>query len=161
MRAGVLDERRPAPPGGGGTSISTSSSSGSRAVISGAWKSSSALDERPPRARADVEARVERGQRDRQLGGRVGVGDRAADRAAVADRRVGDVGDGAGEQRPATRDDARALERRLAGERADAQRPARPPHGREVVDPVEVHDRRRAREAEVEQRHERLAARER
>ena len=58
-------------------------------------------------------------QRGGELRARVGVDDRAADRAPRAGRRVADVGDGLGEQRPVLGDEPRALERRLADGRAE------------------------------------------
>ena len=45
------------------------------------------------------ERRAEREQRGRQVGGRVAVGDRAADRAAVAHLRVADLAGGVLQQR--------------------------------------------------------------
>ena len=131
--------------------------------MSGAWKKSAAAIVRVPR-------RAERTWKQASSAVRatgssaagIGVGDRPADRPAVADRRVGDVAHGLGEQRPPARDDARALERRLPRQRADAQRAVRAAQVRELGDDaVEVDERRRAREAEVQERDERLAARER
>ena len=56
----------------------------------------------------------------------IGVGDRAADRPAVADRRVGDVAHGLGQQRPAARDDAPSARASPAGSarRCAARRPS-------------------------------------
>ena len=83
--------------------------------------------------RADVHRRVEREERHRKLGGRVGVGQASAERAAHPDRDVPDVPCGLGEH-------ALGTVGRLAGkvlvpyERPEAE--ARPPSARGVASEV-------------------------
>ena len=110
------------------------------------------------RRAGDLELGVER-ERDRgQLGGGVGVGDRAADGAAVADLEVADHAASPGEQR-------HRLDRRfvvlglgLAGHRPDREGPVRALDAAQLVDPVEVDDVLEAGEAQRQHRHEALAA---
>ena len=97
---------------------------------------------------------LERKRAHRQLGGRVGVYERAADRAAAARRRVADVAEGVAEERIGI---SVVLEVPLAGHRADDQGAVL------QVDPVEpqlgkIDERRRPREPEVQHRDEALAA---
>ena len=108
--------------------------------------------------RAQMEARAERGQRRRQLGGRVRVRDRAAHRPAAADLVVPHEPDRLVQQRPALPDELGALERHLAGHRADPQRPALGADVVELRDPVDVDHELGSREAQVQQRNEALAA---
>jgi hypothetical protein len=112
-----------------------------------------------PRPRA--EPCVERQRHGRKLGGRVGVCDAPADRPAVPDLRVGDVGHRLGHQRRPRRDQGAPLGVPLPRHRADAdsaRRQRREP--RQRVDPVQVDDHRGPREPEVEQRDQTLPTRE-
>ena len=63
----------------------------------------------------DTKARLERHRHHRQLGGRVGVRQGAAQGAAVADLRVGDVAGGGAQQRRRAGHPRVALERRCGG----------------------------------------------
>ena len=90
---------KPHRPSHTGKPTPTSSSSSARSVLQVPWKNSDAGIVRRPARRLRLELGVE-GQRHRRvLGGRVGVGDRAADGAAVADLEVADERRGPGEQR--------------------------------------------------------------
>ena len=72
-----------------------------------------------PRARAQVKARVERGERHRQLGGRIGVRHRPADRPAAAHLRMADQPHGLARA-------AASARRRAASARASPGGSARP-----------------------------------
>jgi hypothetical protein len=104
------------------------------------------------------EVGVEREQDRPEVGGRVAVGDRAADRPAVTDLRVADL---AG--RP--RDEGAALgEHRVRGEVGVArQRADRDPvsvvaHVAELLEPADVDEQRRTREAQAQEGDQRVAA---
>ena len=73
---------------------------------------------RAVRALGDV-GRAERQRRRRQVGRRVGVGDRPADRAPVAHLRVADVAGRVGEQRDVLGEHVGLLDVHVPGERAD------------------------------------------
>ena len=138
----------------------TSSSSGSRVVVRWVTKKSAAAIVALAARRADVDAGVEGGERDRQLGRRVRVGDRSADRPAVADLGVGDVGAAPPSAAASSRrHEHRVLERRLTRHRADPQRAVLPADAGERADPVEVDQVLGMGEPEVEQRNQALAAR--
>ena len=124
MTARELDERVPVPRGRPGTRISVRISSGASAVLNGPVKNSAAGIARAPPGPDDAELGVEREHDRGQLGGRVGVGEAAADRAAVADRRVADEPARLGHQRRARADRRGALDRRLPRQRADRQAPS-------------------------------------
>ena len=74
---------------------------------------------RIPGRRAHVDNGVENSAGDRQLRGRVGVGE-GTDRAAHADGRMPDVGDRLGKQGRARRDHRGALDCALTSKRSDA-----------------------------------------
>jgi hypothetical protein len=78
-----------------------------------------------PPARDEHHRGVQRHDAGRQLGGGIGIGQAAADRAAVADRRMGDQRRGLGQQRRMPGDQRIAAELRMPGQRPDAQRAAR------------------------------------
>ena len=86
------------------------------------------------------------------------MGDRAADRPAVADLRVADVAGGAGEQAAALGEHRVEREVGVPAERADRDPVAVVAHVAEVVEPADVDEQRRPREAEPEQRDQRVAA---
>ena len=67
---------------------------------------------------------IERDAAGRQLGGRIGKGQRAADGAAVADGGMGDQRHGLGEQRHVAAHQLVGAELGMGGERADADRAA-------------------------------------
>ena len=95
----------------------------------------------------DLELGVER-ERDRgQLGGGVGVGDRTADGAAVADLEVTDHREGLGERaaRP-RRPRSSCSTDALTGHRLDRERAVLALDAAQLVDPVEVDDVREAGE---------------
>ena len=79
-------------------------------------KKSSGVDLPPPAGPVDDDRAAERGEAERDLGRAVGVGDAAADRAAVAGDEVADVGQRLAQQRVGARV---VLERRLAHRGAD------------------------------------------
>src|SRR5207302_3532909 len=112
-------------------------------------------------AGAYVEAGAERGEDAGQLGGRVCVHDGAADGAARPRLRMADESDRLPQQRPLLGDGVGPLERRLSNERAEEERPVLDADAVEPDDPVEVDEQPWAHEAEVEERHEALAAGER
>ena len=89
-----------AAPAVAGTRISVRTSSGASAVSRKPVKKSSAagISRSPPGPRA-TKRRPQRQQRRRQVGRRVAVGDRAADRAPVAHLRVADLARDVGQQR--------------------------------------------------------------
>ena len=94
------------------------------------------------------------GERERQLGGGVGVRDRAADRAPVARDEVADVRQALGEER-----DLEQPPVGLADERAYAPRPVFP---RDLAErqPVHVHEHGRPGKPHIQHRDEALPARE-
>ena len=101
---------------------------------------------------------AERQGHRRQLAGRIGVGDRAPDRAAIADLEVPDVGDGPRQERYGGHGGVR-LGDRLAHHRADADSPVAPLDGVEALDSPEVDDVRVGGEAQGHHRYQALAAR--
>ena len=86
--------------------------------------------------------------------------DRAADRAARADRQVPHPLRRFSEQRDPPRDEGRELDRPLSRHRAEPDLSVTLLDVREARDPVQVHERRGTAQAEVEERHQALAARE-
>ena len=82
-----------------GTRMAVSTSCGPSAVSNRPLKKSCALMVRLPFGPVDVDFAVERQQAGRQFGRRIGEGDRAAERAAVADGGVADMRHGARDQR--------------------------------------------------------------
>ena len=89
-------------------------------------------------------------------GGGVGVGDRATDRAPVADLEVADERDRLGEQRHRLPGRGVVLDVGLAGHGPDRERAVRPLDAAQLVDPVEVDDVLEAGEAQGEHRHQAL-----
>ena len=93
-----------------------------------------------------------RDERKRELGGCVGVCDRAAHRSPVAGDGVADVGEAGCEQ-----SEARALADRPGGR---ARRPGEPPFVANVVEPATIHvdEKGRTENPHVQRRHEALPA---
>jgi hypothetical protein len=87
------------------------------------------------------------------------VGETAAEGAAGADLRVGDVGQGAGEQRRAHGHQRLALQPALASERSDGERPVLVgAHEVELAEAVEVDQQGGLGEPEIHHRDQALAA---
>ena len=101
---------------------------------------------------------VERHHDGGQLGGGVGMGQAAAERAPVADLRVGDVGHGGGQQGRDLRHLRAALETALAGHGADLEPAAVGADVGQLGHAVEVDQRGGLRQAEVHRRDQALAA---
>ena len=143
-----------------GNSTASSISVGSSAVVYGPWKNASASSSRRPARPDDAQARAERHRAERHLAGRIGVAQRAAERAAIADLAVADERDGLREQRDPLADNRRRLQRRVPGERPDAHHAVARHDAIEPGNPVDVDDRRRPQEPHAQERHEALPARE-
>ena len=94
------------------------------------------------------------------LAGRIGVAQRAAERAAVADLPVADERDGLREQRNPLADHGRRLQRRVPRQRPDAHHAVAGDDAIEPGNPVDVDDRRRPQEPHAQERHQALPARE-
>ena len=127
-------------------------------VVKCVTKSSSAGDLALPRARRCDHRSSESDERERKLGARVRVGDRATHRAAVPGHEVPDSGSALREQ--SGRGRARACESSAAC-RASAPIRTLPFSGSsrvEARDAVQVDEHRRSREPHVQQRDEALAA---
>ena len=112
---------------------------------------------RAVRALGDVR-RAERERRRRQVGGRVGVGDRAADRAAVAHLRVADVAGGVRQQRHVLGEHVGVLDVVVAGQRADGDVVAGVADVRQVAEPADVDEHARLGQAQLHQRQQAVAA---
>ena len=92
----------------------------------------------------DEHLRVEREQARGQVGGRVAVGDRAADRAAVTHLRVADLGRRGREQRRLLAHERVGREVVVARERADRERVAVVADVAQLREPPHVDEQRRA-----------------
>ena len=134
-----------------------SSSSGSAAVIRKPSKKSSAATVRSPLGCAGRPSRPEQPTR-RELGRRIGVGDRPADRAAVADRRMADVGNRFRQQWTLRRDLAIALQVRLGRHSADSEGSVVDLVMAKLVERIDVHHTIRPGQAHVHQRDQALPA---
>ncbi len=88
----------------------------------------------------------------------VGVGERAADGAAVAHLVVADVGSGFGQQPGLAEHERVDLDVAVAGHRTDREVVACIADVLEIVQAVDVDEHRRRREAEPHERNERVAA---
>ena len=122
-------------------------------------KNSAAGIVRSPSRSARDELGVEREQDRGEVGGRVAVRDRAADRAAVAHLWVADERGGLSDQRAVLREHRIADELRVPGERADRDPVAVLADVAQLVEPADVDEQRRAREAQAQQGNERVPAR--
>ena len=136
-----------------------SSSSSPRAVVHRPVKKSAGGHRPPAGGRQHLELGVERERDGRVLGGGVGVGERAADRAAVADLEVADERRGPGQQRDRVGDARR--ERSIvacvvpAPIRTDAVAPL---DAAQLLDPTEVDEVLEGGQPQGEHRDEALAA---
>ena len=115
--------------------------------------------DRPLAARpARDELGVEREHDRREVGRRVAVRDRTADRAAVAHLRVADPGGGLPDQRAVLREHRIAHELCVPRERADRDPVAVVADVAQLVEPADVDEQRRTREAQAHERNERVPA---
>ncbi len=105
----------------------------------------------------DLALAAQREQAGRQLGGRVG-GDRAANGAAVADRGMGDMGQGARDERRVAGDLRRAFGLRVAHQRADLDGAVLHRNALERIEAVDVDQERRTGQPHVERGDQALAA---
>ena len=108
----------------------------------------------------DAQTRAQRHCAEGHLAGRIGVAQRAAERAAVADLPVADEGDGFREQRDPFTDHGRRLQRGVPRQRPDAHHTISRDDAVEPGDPVDIDDRRRPQEPHAQERHQALPARE-
>ncbi len=106
----------------------------------------------------DRELGVERGSDRDQLGGRIEMAQRAAERAAVAGLAVPDLGDGFVHQRAASADELGEFDVALARHRADLKRTVALADVAQPVDAVEIDDMVGQHVTHSEHRHQRLAA---
>ena len=86
------------------------------------------------------------------------MGDRSRNRSAVADDRIGDLWGGVRHNLVARGQQARALRGFVAKQRSDAKRPVPLLDKVQVLDAVDVDQMRRAREAQLQQWDQALAA---
>ncbi len=113
----------------------------------------------PPAVRAGGHQHAVQGQGHcRQVAGRVGVGQRAAERAAVPDLRVGDRAGRRGQQRGVLAHQRVVHHLVVGGGRADEQRVAGVRDTTHVLDPAAVHQHRRCRKPHPQQRQQGLPA---
>ena len=107
------------------------------------------------------EARVEGDEGSRQLGGGIRVGEAAAQRAAMPDRRVAYVTRGLREERSALGHERRRHELGMAHEGADGETTGGiPGDAIETGHAIQVHEDGGAQQTQVEHRHQALSARE-
>src|SRR5579864_1094874 len=106
----------------------------------------------------DLDLAAERQQAGGKLGGGIGEGDRSADRAAVADRGMGDVRQSARQKRRVLGDVALALGLGVAHQRADLDRAVVPLDTIEAREAVDVDQRVRCGESRIERGDEALTA---
>ncbi len=119
--------------------------------------SSAAGTSRSPRGPVDLDDRAEARGDGGQLGGRVGVGEAAADRAAAAQLAVPDEGQGPADQGHGGGQRI-ALDAALTHGGADVQLVPAPFEAAELVQRRDVDERPRPAQAHREHRHEGLAA---
>ena len=106
----------------------------------------------------DVHGRLQRNGAGGQFGGRVGEGDRAADRAAVPDRRMGNMRHRQGDQRCMGRNQGGCFNVHMARHRADAKCVAGVFDPGEPLDMVDVDQNVRFGQTHVQRRHQALTA---
>ena len=141
-----------------GSPRATSSSSGSIVVLQNPVKKSRRGDGAAAAPRGHLDARVESERDGRVLGGRVGVGDRSAERAAVADLEMADERCGLGEQRHRGGDFGVRLDLGVGGRGPDPAHVGVPFDAAQLGDARDVDQVREHGEAQREHRHEALAA---
>jgi hypothetical protein len=116
--------------------------------------------ERPlPGCAARADPRIQQRAEQRPLGGRIVVGHAARKRTAVADRQVTDLARRHRENRELLPDQRRPLDRTVAHQRADAQTAVVRLDEVQTLDAVDVDERARAHQPEVEHRDQTLSAR--
>ena len=111
----------------------------------------------PSRAGRD-HAGVERDQDGRQIGGRIGVRDVAADRAAIPDRRIADDRRRLRQRGSRVAQIRRCRQVGVRRERADADPIALSRDAAQLGDPADVDDGRRRRQPQLQQRQQAVAA---
>ena len=111
-------------------------SSGARSTVNRPWKKSLAFTMRAALRLLEVDLRVEREHRRRVVGGRIGVGQAAAERAAIADLRIADLGRGLGDDGTALAQQRRASHVVVRRARADLDRAVLLADAREARDPA-------------------------
>ena len=158
LRRATSSTAKPVLPDHTGKCTAVRISSSPTVVVHVPTKNSDAGTRRVPLVPADLELGVERQRDRRQLRRGVGVGDRPADGAAVADLEVTDERDRLGEQRHRLAGRRVVLDRALRRHRLDRERAVRTGDPAQVVDPVEVDDVLEAREPQRQHRHQALPA---
>ncbi len=152
---------KPAPAPHTGKRTAVSSSPVSMAVMNVPWKKSAAPTVRVAPLDASTNSASRASRHRRQLGGRVGVGERAADRAAVADLEVADPRDRQAQQGDGGGGGGVLLHGPLAGHGPDLEVAVGALGPLEGGDAVEVDEVVEAREPQRQQRDQALAAGER
>ena len=92
----------------------------------------------------------ERQQAGGQFGRRIGEGDRAAEGAAIADRRMADMRHGERDQRRMLGDQRGMLDLRMTRQRADFDRLALLGDAAETLDAIDIYQQRGRRQPHVE-----------
>ena len=105
-----------------------------------------------------VDGGAEQDEHRGYVGARVGVGDVAADRAAVADLGVADVAGGLGEHRAVRGENVGSRDLGVGGQRADPDRAARLGDALEFIETADVDDDGRLRESQLHHRDQAVAA---
>ncbi len=106
----------------------------------------------------DAQTRAQRHCAEGHLAGRIGMTQRAAERAAIADLPVADEGDGFREQRDPLADHRGCLQCGVARQRPDAHHTVTRDDAIEPRDPVDIDNCRRPQESHAQERHEALPA---
>ncbi len=138
--------------------MAVSTSCGDSAVSIQALEEVVGLDGAAAGGTGDLDLAAERQQTGRQFGGRIGERNRAAERAAVADRRVADMRHGERDQRRMAGDLGRALGLSMASQRSDLELAVLQRDPVETGDMIDVDQQRRMGEPHVESRDQALAA---
>ena len=141
-----------------GTRIAVRTSPAPSAVSNRPLKKSSAVNRAPAAGSGDLHLAAERQQAGGQFGRRIGERDRAADGAAVADRRMPDMRQRLRDQRRMPRHDRRGERRRVPHQRADLDLPVFDRDAVEPADAVDVDQQARRIEPHVERGDQALAA---
>ena len=147
------------PPGRSGRRISVSISPSPTAVMYGpTWKSSIATTRSPPAPRITT-LRLQRRADGREVLGRVGLAERAADRAAVAHDRVGDHVLGVAEEREVLGEQLGLQQLDVAGHRPDPDLAVLLADVGELVEVVDVDQVLGVREPQLHHRQQAVPAR--